>query len=469
MRFVFDCQGALAVDRLPAGALFDAATNEVSWTPSLSAAGPFTLLVHDAGGRQTRVDGFVLDRFDAEGNQPVDNRAEYTYEHGLPVVHLTWHADDPGFCQDGVARDSVPADVTLLGHAYQGAELRCRGKTSIKFPKKNFSLRFSKDDPFRAPPGLEQFDGARRLSLTQTFDDNSQIRSRMSFELYRRLDGGNVHLDQASVVVFVDGRYHGLYQLTDNVGSHFLERRGLGGDGQLFQANEHQANYKTTFNGALKSPLHFGYEKEEGEPSDDFTDLEELLRWTTDSNDAEFAASFDSMLRGDDFLDWYIFTTAIIADDNYGKNSYVYRDSQGADRRFRYIPWDLNESWGQNWVTARVTPDARGAFPPIASARNGIWERVVAIPALRERLRERYRAALAGPLSRMNVLAMFDAMHAEVRPSALRDDRRWDAARRAYPLFAEREDFTTFDGEMLYLRSWIEQRWQLLETMYASP
>lgn len=466
VRFELRCAQPLEVVRMPEGATFDGAW--LRWQPDLAAAGPFTIELQH-GDSRTLVRGFVLDRFDAPGNQLVENHAEYTYEHGLPVVHLRWHSTDPGYCRDAVARDSVPADIMVLGHAYEGAELRCRGKTSIAFPKKNFSLRFSKRDPFHAPPGLERFEGARRLSLTQTFDDNSQIRTRMSLELHRRLDAENVYLDHASVVVFVDGAYHGLYQLTDNVGLHFLARRGLDDDedtAQIFKSVDHRGNYRTTWNGQLKSDLSLGFEKDEGEPEDDFSGLFELLRYVSDTTDADFVAGFDTMLRGDDFLDWYLFTTALIAEDNYAKNSYVYRDTDGPDTRFRYIPWDLNESWGQNWYTGRVLALSDTAFPALLANRNGIFARIVAIPALRARLRQRMQSALKGPMAKAEVLALFDRLRAEVALSARRDDRRWDAERRAYPLFASREDFTTFDEEMVYMRTWIELRWSWLEALY---
>ncbi len=464
------CASALeAPAQLPEGASFDSASSTISWTPRLDQAGPFEIVLSD-GTSQTRISGTVLDRFDAPGNVPLVDPTQYLEEHGLPVIHLTWHSEDSMYCRDAVARDSVPADIIVGGRAHSGAELRCRGETSLAFPKKSFTLKFTKDDPFHAPPSLAAFEGRRRLILTQTFDDVSQIRTRLAFELWNRLDPENVRIDQASAIVFIDGEYQGLYQVTDDVGDHLMATRGLDKNGNMFKSKAHSGNYRTTLNnGTPKEDLTVGYEKKEGEPADDFGDLITLLKWASDSSIDEIESTIDSVLRTEDFLDWYILATALIAYDNFAKNSQVYIDSNGPDRRFRYIPWDLNATFGQAWNRAKVSAFDLGRGSTLPSTYNGIWQRIVESPTLLARLEARYAAALEGPMSRAATLDLFDEMSAEVRPSALRDDRRWNDERKRYPLWSALESDATFDTERASMRSWIEQRWSYLTPLYVSP
>ncbi|RYZ62421.1 MAG: hypothetical protein EOP08_12275, partial [Proteobacteria bacterium] len=335
-------QRVATVEELPSGAVFDAAAQTVSWVPALDRAGPFRFELVHADASRTTVQGMVLDRFDAPGNLPVTDPAAYREEHGLPVLHLTWHSSEPAYCRDAVDRDPVPADIVVAGHAHAGAELRCRGATSLKYPKKSFTLRFAKNDAFHAPPGLERFEGRRRLVLTQTLDDPSQIRTRLAFELHAKLDPQNVAVEHASAVVFVDGVYQGLYQLTDNIGDHFMAARGLDKDGQMFKSVDHRGDYRSVrANGEPKPDPSLGYEKSDGVPENDFTPLEALLRWVSESPAATFDDTVDDVLRAEDFVDWYVFSTAIVATDSYGKNSYVYSDTDGPDPRWRYVPWDM--------------------------------------------------------------------------------------------------------------------------------
>ncbi len=463
------CDGgpATSVDGLPEGATFDAGA--VTWTPRLDQAGSFAFVLVGANGERTTAKGMVLDRFDAPGNAPVANPATYPEEHGLPVFHLTWHSDVPTYCQDKEERDAVPADIMVDGVSFAGAELRCRGATSLAFPKKSFTLRFAKDATFHGPPSLAMFDGRRRLVLTQTFDDVLQLRTRLAFELWNRLDPSHVRVDHASAVVFIDGKYNGLYQVNDNIGDHFLEARGLDKKSNVYKSVEHAGNLKTTFNGATKNPIWYGYEKDDGEPADDFSDLESLIRWTSESTNTDFEATVDQRLATDEFLDWYVLTFALYASDNFGKNAYLVHDVDGPDTRFHYLPWDLNATFGQIWNTRRLAFDAGGGrLAAQEISNNGVWERIAASPTLTARLDDRMRKALAGAASREQVLALFDAMVEEVRASAYRDDRKWDADRRSYWLWSDRTDFTTFDGEVAYVRQWIEQRWDYLATLWPA-
>src|SRR6202012_1940913 len=156
----------------------------LAWKPRLDQGGPFWITLLDANGKSTNIWGTLLDRFDAEGNGPLVDPASSLEEFALPVFHLTWASGEPNYCRGDVDRDEVPADIIVGGHAHVGAEMRCHGATSLAYPKKSFTLKFSDDDPFHAPDGLAQFEGRTHLSLTQTFDDNSQIRTRMAFEAW---------------------------------------------------------------------------------------------------------------------------------------------------------------------------------------------------------------------------------------------------------------------------------------------
>lgn len=471
IRWSVRCSSALVgATGLPEGATFDPVAGTIAWKPRVDQAGPFEILVSSADGAVTRIAGTALDRFDAPGNVPLVDRARYLEEHGLPVIHLSWHSAEPGYCKDAVRRDPVPADIIVGGVAHVGAELRCRGQTSLSYPQKGFTLRFAKEDPFHAPPGLAAFEGRRRLILTQTFDDNSHVRNRMAFELWNRLDPANIRIDHASVVVFVDGAYQGLYQLTDDIGDHLMAARGLDKDGAIFKSESHDGNYKATLpGGAPKTDLKIGYEKSAGEPEDDFKELESLLRWVTDSSAEVIESTIDTRLRTEDFLDWYILTNTLLAYDNWGKNSTVYIDPDGPDARFRYMPWDLNATLGQTWDRQRIPPTSAGKDSPLPLRSNGIWERIAASPVLKKRLDDRYAAALAGPMSLATTLAVFDRMSDEVRASGPRDDRRWDAERHAYRLWTAHAEKTTSDAERAFVRAWIQQRWEYLSPLYGAP
>jgi spore coat protein H len=461
-------EAELSIAALPPGASFDAASGALGWTPALDQADVWRLevLAGATGERAELVIG-VADAFDTAGNVPPLRPASYTHELGLPVLFLSWTSPDPGFCVDSVARDYAPASLMADGHAYAGVELRCRGAASLNFPKKSFTLKFDGDDRFTLADEVDVFADKKRVVLTQTFDDLSYMRTRLAFELWNRLGDGRIRLEHASAVVYLDGRYWGLYQVTDHVDDDLIEAHGLDPAGNLYKSYSHDGNLRSVFNdGTPKSDLTVGYEQKDGAIVGDHADLDALLTWTTGASDADFAAELDSRLHRRDFVDWYVFATAIMAQDSYGKNSYLYKDASDPQAVWRFVPWDMNHSWGQDWQTFRLAYDQEGKFAAWPTTTNGVWGRMATIPALAAELEAAFRQALAGPMSLASVLDEIDRLAERLRPGAERDLRAWQAQHRAWSWWSSRTDFQDFDGEVAYVEQWVRDRWAYLGTLY---
>ena len=54
---------------------------------------------------------------------------------------------------------------------------------------------------------------------------------------------GGVQIRHFSAVVYVNGRYHGLYAVTDHVDVDLMAREGLGKGGNLYKAVDHGATF----------------------------------------------------------------------------------------------------------------------------------------------------------------------------------------------------------------------------------
>ena len=88
------------------------------------------------------------------------------------------------------------------------------------------------------------------------------------------------------------------------------------------------------------------------------------------------------------FADWFVFTSALRADDSAGKNSYLYHDPRPAapDPRWRYVPWDFNASFGQDW---RARPTAADRDP----------EALMRITGVQQNLRTRFNISITEAFS----------------------------------------------------------------------
>jgi spore coat protein H len=377
----------------------------------------------------------------------------YEEEDGLPVFHLFMASSLPD--DDGYR----PARLIYRGRCML-AETRYRGDTSLRFPKRSLTLDFEDGYTFDEPAG--GFLGRRKLVLISPFNDNSYLRARLAFEVWNRMSPGHVRMKAYSAVVYVNGEYHGLFTVTDHLNRHFLADRGLDPDGELFKAVEADANFsRLDTRGAQKVDLHLGFEKKNGEPEDGdaaFRTLNALTAFVADATPEQFAAERGAWMDTRDYEDWWLFSWFVYAKDSVAKNAYHYR-ARGPGARFRYIPWDLDASFGQDWNTQRLDANDLYDFTP----ENRLFARLREDAAIASAMDARARELLAGPLHRDVVLGLVDAYASEVRAAALKDQARWSAEHRDFIRWRGRPDFNDFEGEVAYVRAWVDTRWRALE------
>lgn len=378
-------------------------------------------------------------------------------EDGLPVVHL-WVASEVNDA------DYVPAVLVYRGHSYQGVQAKFRGKTSLRYPKKSFTIKLAKNDLFAEP--AQGMNERRRIVLTTTFDDNSYVRQRMAYALWNRLDP-TIEVRSYNAVLYLNGAYHGLYLVGDHIDDELMEASGLWPHGNLYKARTNDANFRLVDRRKRrKESLARGYTKEEGSPAahEDgaFDDLLALVRWVAEAPAEQIVAEIDWRLDRADFEAWLVLVSSIEATDSEGKNSYLYHDARldAPDARWHCVPWDFNASFGQNYRTRRLQSDR---LPEIYGDFNALFAHLVTIPELQASLAQRYHDALNRNWKSHQVLALFDAYSDEVAAAAERDEQLWGEAMRD---FWNRDPFNTYAEERAYTRQWIADRWALLERRF---
>lgn len=460
------------LDSVPAGADFDTATGTLRWRPGLDQAARYRLTARAMPWDEaTNVEIAVVDRVDDDDNLPLVDASQYHEEYGLPVLHLN---TDPGLNDD----EYTPATITYRGHTFTGSEAKLRGATSRSYPKRSFTLKFTKQDKFSDPDRAGGFLDKRKVVLITSFDDNSYLRQRLGYELWNRLDPeGHIQVQAYNVVLYLDGEYHGLYTLSDHINDYLMEDFGYAQEGNLYKARDHDANWRRSSGVAFtdegdplpKDTLHDGFTKEEGTPEEGepgaFDDLDAFVAWAADSSDEVFAQTIDTTIARKEYEDWWIWVSYINATDSAGKNSYHYRDPRDANGVWHCVPWDLNASFGQDWRTERSA--AEGSAPDAWFRYvNNLFMRILADETMGPALEARYGRELQGPLAAQVVIDLFDSMVTEIEQSALRDEQKWQDDYRSYRLWQERTDFTTFQEEIQYVRRWLSERHTYLDTLY---
>lgn len=438
----------ISLKDLPAGATFDETSGVLTWTPGLDQAAVYVPTLEVAAtGESVPLKIGVADAWERGDNVPIADPARYTEEYGMPVFFLQGVPTD---------KDYIPATVVHGGKTYS-IEAKVRGDASFSYPKRHFTLSFPKEDKFQEPS--RHFVGKRKVNLHSGFDDNSHVRNHLAFELWNAMDPGHIRVQSYPAVLYLDGAYWGHYTVIDHIDGFLMEDHGYTQDGDMFKPVDHTVDWTT------QTPPHDGFEKTGGlvlPPAPGaWADLDELIRFVDGSSDAEFRDDLDTFLDVRDYQDWWVFVMLVYGEDSVAKNNYHFEDAGP----FRFIPWDYNASFGQNWRTVRRDPGATTEF----LAKNRLFERLHADPTFRAEIRDRYTRLLDSRVPKETFLQWVDSYAAEIEASARRDERRWKDAYRTYSGWADRTDFLTWEEEVAYVRAWAEQRWDNQRLRYANP
>ncbi len=448
----FACTGAAKAESWalvsgPTGATFDETTGTLTWKTDLASAGEWVVKVeavkgegHESG--KARV--WVADAWDARGNTPVDPLT-YTYEYGLPVLHL----DVPDTI-DGYSM--WPGTVTYKGEVHE-IEAQVRGAASSYYPKKSYRVDFTPQDEFRDDD--EGFPKRHSIVLTSTFDDNSYFRQKLCFDIWNLLDGSH-RVETMFTVVYLNGEYLGLYLLGDHIDGNWWEDQGHWEGGNLYKSVDHSANFYSTYGGP-KSSWHSGYEQKEGLEAD-WADLDGFVQFVAESNKGDFEAGIADYVDLEMIYDWWALVIFTEADDSAGKNAYLYNDPNNP--KFYYAPWDFNHSLGQTWQTDREPATYAEDF----TGSNNLFKRLLASPTYGAAMSQRFADARASVLTPDNLDALIDVYVARTDPSARRDWDKWQAEYRAYGGWSWRTNWTDYDEEVDYTRQWVHDRWDFVES-----
>jgi spore coat protein CotH len=228
----------------------------------------------------------------------------------------------------------VEADLTVDGVLYPKVGLRILGKPDRA--KVSMRLRFDQVDP------NQTFHGVKRVNLHAEAGDTSMIREAMALSLMR--DGG-VSAPRASFVWMKTNQgSKGVYTLIEQVDKKFLMDRFGEDRGNLYKGERGASLLYLGDDQSLYPDTT--YELKTNEDENDRSDLINFTKVLNQSDPNELDDALPQVLDVDGFLTWLAMNTWMVSMDSYAGSVDNYYFYHGADGRFRFIPWDLNQAFG---------------------------------------------------------------------------------------------------------------------------
>lgn len=328
----------------------------------------------------THVHGRVLEELLLENEEGIDccgkfyceSCGTYYYDSvtsadlGVPVLNIT------GDISECTKENTVSVNITYDSETKDfssAATLKVQGGTSADFPKKNYTVKFLKEDGSKNKIKIvESWGKQSQYCLKANYMDASHSRNIVSARLFNdivhsrckndeldALKNGGV-IDGFPVAVYNNGVFHGLY--TFNIPK----------DNWMMGMNDETLRQAMLFGGtwsdsvALRAPIadfsapdESGWDIEYCSTEDDpevgcdwaLESMNDFIDFLNNSYGDDFKSRINQYTDVDRAIDVMIFTYFIHADDNTSKNM-IWATFDGT----KWIPsvYDMDATWGLFWT-----------------------------------------------------------------------------------------------------------------------
>ncbi|AZQ61166.1 T9SS type A sorting domain-containing protein [Flammeovirga pectinis] len=227
---------------------------------------------------------------------------------------------------------------SMLSDSLHNVGIRLRGNTSRYAPKKSFKISFNKFEKGRT------FHEQKKFNLRAEHNDPTLSREKSLLMFFRDEDIPAAR--SSHVRLYINGDYYGLYLNTEQIDDLFLANRFDDDSGKLYKAS-FGADMVNDPNLYMNDDI---YELEEGD-EDDRDELASFLDSLNILNDNALSEYLDRNFDVDKFIKTLAIEQLSGHWDNnsYNKNNfYVYWNE--TTNLWTYIPYDLDNTYGIDWV-----------------------------------------------------------------------------------------------------------------------
>ncbi len=306
-----------------------------------------------------------------EQSTSFDNAVAAMSDVSLPLVNLDIDLDgvnDAGYTGGKITIiERVVDSVVRLDTLQSACLLKVRGASAKKYDKKSYSLKLVSDKGDKIKVGVLGMREDNVWILDAMASDPSRMRNRVCFDVwneYSRLPyetafAGRNGTEGKFVEVYVKGKYHGLYCLSDKINRKLLGLKNVKTDndpgdvlvrGVLYKGKDWTTattlgDYRDMRTDSVYSdgwqlcyPDDYPSEKS-------WQPLTNLIE-TLGKDDATVTATYQDWFYVDNLVDYWLLLEQFHILDMPYKNAYLSTVNVNDAHRFVITPWDLDASLG---------------------------------------------------------------------------------------------------------------------------
>ena len=349
-----------------------------------------------------------------------------------------------------ITKDDVNAELTYISktltfHAH--ITIKCQGTSSMKYPKKNFTIKLFEDEARSQKKKVEfkNWGSQNKFCLKANWIDISHARNIVSARLWGdvvksrsnynelpellRTSPNQGAIDGFPIKVYANGVYQGRYtwnipkdgwmtNMDDELNTHSM-LCGENYDSGCFRA------------AALVDESDWSDELHGTCPDNIKTRWNEVINFVMNSTDEEFRANLGNYFDIPSLLDYELFGMAVCGSDSFGKNQ-IYMTYDG--NKWIASMYDLDTTWGMYWNGETLVPAdyARTKFEDYVNGRLGnlLYYRLEQL--FYPELQARWEELKAGPMSMINIINRFENFMQSMTSDLIKEDYASTTAGGAY-------------------------------------
>lgn len=331
----------------------------------------------------------------------------------LPIIFL--EGDTTGMSKEN-AVDITAHFVSQFKDFADTATLKWQGTSSIAFPKKNFTIKFTNKHGFG-------WGKQKKYCLKANYIDHSHARNIVSAKIwsqivssrsdYEELDElfknspNNGAVDGFPIRLYLNGEYQGLYTLNVPKGSWQFNMNDTNENHCILCGENYVSG---CFRGsALIDGTDWSDELHDIVPDSVKTRWNEAIDFVMNSTDEDFKNGIDNYIDLQSLIDYYIYAYVSTGLDSMGKNQ-IYYTYNG--QKYYASMYDMDSTWGMYYngqkfvsTTYRMQED----YESKVNNRQGnlLYERLKTI--FKDEIQTRYNELRENILSYSNILGKFES------------------------------------------------------------
>jgi len=306
----------------------------------------------------------------------------------LPVFHFTADPADLVAINESVMADVlIPALFRENDDPGRDVEIRYRGGSTRRAPKRSWRIEFPAEDPYAE---------RRNVNVNAEWTGSLVIQARLAWTMMDSLD--LLHSRARMVHLQLNDEYLGVHADIENPDEDFFATRGISPVGNLYKCYQPLGipdNWDTAY-----APRT----NEDG-PHEDIV---EFVTFLNETDDWAFPEGLDDRLNVHRFNEYYAAQMILANWDIITKNFYLYNNPETG--KWEILPWDLDAAF------MLITHDLSFWL-----GTNVLYTRYMDVAQFRLRWVAHTRALMAGPWQATNWQDYFAAVHDSTLDDGIRD------------------------------------------------